>query len=206
MLYLGVHVLKMRDCALGTAFRSISSISSRLQSPPWAYSAHRESNPHPWVASHESVSAPSLGLQLLPWVVALPTSGCPAAGQRQSPPSVFSVCRVSWDPLASVCCLLLKLCGEMAQCLKCNPEPRVQISRTHISLDTLVHVSVISVLLQGDRRQRYEESTNLRASTPGDGNKTKTLFQTKGKVEYWGIKLSSELLVCLWTYTGAHTC
>lgn len=154
MFYLGVHTLKMFDCPLGTAFRSTSSISSQLQPPPWAYSAHYELNSNPWVAFHESVSAPSLGLQLLPGVVTLPTSACPAAGQLQSPPCVFSVCRVSWDPLISVCCLLLKLCGEMAQCLKCNPEPRVQISRTHISLDTLVHVSMISVLLQGERRQR----------------------------------------------------
>ena len=66
MFYLGVHTLKVRDCPLGTAFRSISFISSQLQPPPWPYSAYHELNSHPWVASHESVSAPSLSLQLLP--------------------------------------------------------------------------------------------------------------------------------------------
>lgn len=142
----------------------------------WVCSFYLSSgSPYIWVPSCRSAPVPSLRLQRLSCIMG-PTHSC-----------------------------LLKLCGEMAQCLKCNPEPRVQISRTHISLDTLVHVSMISVPQQEERRQRYEESPNLRASSPGDGNKTKTLFQTRGKVEYWGIKLSSELLVCLWTHTGAHT-
>lgn len=57
MFYLGVHTLKMLDCPLGTAFRSISSISSQLHPPPWAYSAHHELqvNSSPLLASSASV-------------------------------------------------------------------------------------------------------------------------------------------------------